>query len=143
MTNNISQTSFASSADLVATWKDLTTDELSRADVLLLQASNYLRQIGRNNGKNIDDLVNADASGVYGANVKTIVCACVQRAMAAPTDIMPDASQFSQSASPYSESMSFSGNTSASIYFKEKELKLLGLSTVDGKKGIGLLRGVR
>lgn len=138
-----SRTSFATVAQLEAAWKPLTIDEESRAEVLLLQASNYLRQIAINNGKDLDDNIIADPSGVYGANVQMVVISAVQRSLASPIDMMPDASQFSQSASPYSESMSFSGNVSSTLYFKEKELKLLGLGSVSGNLGISVLRGVR
>lgn len=138
-----SQISFASVAELETAWKSLTADEESRAEALLLQASNYLRQIAYNNGKDIDDNILADSTGVYGANVKTVVMSAVQRSLASPVDMMPDASQFSQSASPYSESMSFSGNVSSTLYFKDKELKLLGLGSVSGASKLGLLRGVR
>lgn len=138
-----SETSFASVADLEAAWKPLTADEEARAEVLLLQASNYLRQIAINNGRDIDDNIIADPSGVYGANVKMVVTSAVQRSIASPVDMMPDASQWSQSASPYSESMSFTGNVSSTLYFKDKELKLLGLGSVSGNLGISVLRGVR
>lgn len=135
--------SLAAVEDLEAAWKPLTPDEISRADTLLLQASNYLRQIAYNNGKDIDDNIEGDPTGVYGANVKMVVTSAVQRSLASPVDMMPDASQFSQSASPYSESMSFSGNVSATLYFKDKELKLLGLGSVSGRLGVSVLRGVR
>lgn len=138
-----SETSFATVADLEAAWKPLTADEADRAEVLLLQASNYLRQIAINNGRDIDDNIIADPSGVYGANVKMVVTSAVQRSIASPVDMMPDASQWSQSASPYSESMSFTGNASSTLYFKDKELKLLGLGSVSGNLGISVLRGVR
>lgn len=138
-----SQISFASVAELETAWKSLTADEETRAEALLLQASNYLRQIAYNNGKDIDDNILADSTGVYGANVKTVVMSAVQRSLASPVDMMPDASQFSQSASPYSESMSFSGNVSSTLYFKDKELKLLGLGSVSGSSKLGVLRGVR
>lgn len=138
-----SETSFATVADLEAAWKPLTMDEQARAEVLLLQASNYLRQIAFNNGRDLDDNINADQSGVYGANVKMVVTSAVQRSIASPIDMMPDASQWSQSATPYSESMSFAGNVSSTLYFKEKELKLLGLGSVSGNAGIAILRGVR
>lgn len=138
-----SETSFATVADLEAAWKPLTADEKARAEVLLLQASNYLRQIAVNNGKDLDDNIIADPSGVYGANVKMVVTSAVQRSIASPVDMMPDASSFSQSASPYSESMSFTGNVSSTLYFKDKELKLLGLGSVSGNLGISVLRGVR
>lgn len=135
--------SLASVEDLEAAWKPLTPDEEARAETLLLQSSNYLRQIAYNNGKDIDDNILGDPTGVYEANVKMVVVSSVQRSLASPMDMMPDASQFSQSASPYSESMSFSGNVSATLYFKDKELKLLGLDSVSGRLGISVLRGVR
>ena len=138
-----SEISFASIADLEAAWKTLTIDEQARAEVLLLQASNYLRQIAINNGKDLDDNILADPTGVYEANVKMVVVSAVQRSLASPVDMMPDASQWSQSATPYSESMSFSGNVSSTLYFKDKELKLLGLGSVSGNLGISVLRGVR
>lgn len=137
------QNSLATVDDLEAAWKELTPDEATRAETLLLQASNYLRQIAYNNGKDIDDNIDADPTGVYGANVKIVVISSVQRSLASPVDMMPDASQFSQSASPYSESMSFTGNVSSTLYFKDKELKLLGLGSVSGRLGISVLRGAR
>ena len=139
----ISESSFATVADLEAAWKPLTLDEKARAEVLLLQASNYLRQIAYNNQKDIDDLILADSTGVYGANVKMVVTSSVQRSIASPVDMMPDASQWSQSATPYSESMSFSGNVSSTLYFKDKELKLLGIGSVAGNLSFSVLRGVR
>lgn len=138
-----SESSFATVADLEAAWKPLTLDEKARAEVLLLQASNYLRQIAYNNQKDIDDLILADSTGVYGANVKMVVTSSVQRSIASPVDMMPDASQWSQSASPYSESMSFAGNVSSTLYFKDKELKLLGIGSVAGNLSFSVLRGVR
>ena len=138
-----SETSYATVADLMAAWKPLTVDEQARAEVLLLQASNYLRQIAFNNCKDLDARIAADPTGVYGSNVKTVVMAATQRCLASPIDMMPDATQWSQSATPYSESMSFGTNISATLYFKDKELKLLGLGSVSGKLGITVLRGVR
>ena len=138
-----SETSFATVEELESSWKPLTLDEQARAEVLLLQASNYLRQIAYNNGQDIDDNINADPSGVYEANVKMVIMAASQRSLASPLDMMPDASSWSQSATPYSEAMSFAGNVSSTLYFKEKELKLLGLGSVAGNLGISVLRGVR
>lgn len=135
--------SLATVAELEAAWKTLTADEQARAEVLLLQASNYLRQIAANNNKDLDDNINADPTGVYGANVKMVVLSAVQRSIASPIDMMPDATQWSQSATPYSESMSFIGNSSSTLYFKDKELKLLGLGSVSGNLSISVLRGVR
>lgn len=143
-TQKLSQTSLAQVSDLEASWKplDIRSDQV-RAEALLLQASNYLRQIAFNNGKDLDDMIKADPTGVYGANVRLVIVSAVQREMASPVDMMPDASQWSQSASPYSESMSFSGNVTSTIYFKDKELKLLGLGSVSGKVSTSVMRGVR
>ena len=138
-----SETSFATVAELEASWKELTTDEEARASSILLQASNYLRQIAINNCQDIDDNILADNTGVYEANVKMVVMAAAQRLLASPIDMVPDATQWSQSASPYSESMSFGSNISSTMYFKDKELKLLGLGSVSGRLGISALRGVR
>ena len=138
-----SETSFATVAELEASWKELTTDEEARASSILLQASNYLRQVAINNCQDIDDNILADSTGVYEANVKMVVMAAAQRLLASPIDMVPDATQWSQSASPYSESMSFGSNISATMYFKDKELKLLGLGSVSGRLGISALRGVR
>lgn len=140
---NPAQNSFATVEQLMTAWKALTLDEQERAEALLLQASNYLRQIAFNNSKDLDDLVEADTTGVYRANVEMVVISAVQRSLASPVDMMPDASSWSQSATPYSEAMSFAGNVSSTLYFKEKELKLLGLGSVAGNLGVSVLRGVR
>lgn len=142
-TQKLSQTSLAQVSDLEASWKSLDISDQARAEVLLLQASNYLRQIAFNNSKDVDDMIKADPTGVYGANVQLVVVSAVQREMASPVDMMPDASQWSQSASPYSESMSFTGNVTSTIYFKDKELKLLGLGSVSGRVSTSVMRGVR
>lgn len=139
----LSQISLAEVSDLEASWKSLDIKDQVRAEALLLQASNYLRQIAFNNGKDLDDMIKADPTGVYGANVRLVIVSAVQREMASPVDMMPDASQWSQSASPYSESMSFSGNVTSTIYFKDKELKLLGLGSVSGRVSTSVMRGVR
>lgn len=143
MVRQIAENSLASVTDLENSWKRLSVDEKARAEALLLQASNYLRQIAYNNGQDIDDNIAGDPTGVYEANVKMVVTASVQRSIASPVDMMPDATQWSQSASPYSESVSFGTNISATLYFKDKELKLLGLGSVSGRVGISVLRGVR
>ena len=133
---------FATVSELEAIWRDLDTTESNRADVLLLQASNYLRQVATNVGKDLDDLALSDPTKVLEANIKMVVLNAVQRAMSTPTEVPADASQWSQSATPYSESMSFSGAESTStIYFKKRELDLLGIG-VKSKK-ISILKGVR
>ena len=135
--------SFVDIDEFQTAWHELDETEASRAEILLSQASNYLRQIGKNNGVDIDETIAADTSGVYKDNVKMVVEFSVERVMAVPTDVAPDATQWSQAASPYSESMSFAGGNSGNLYFKTRELELLGLKSVSGKKQISVLRGVR
>ena len=129
--------------ELMEAWKILSADEQSRAEALLLQASNYLRLVAKNNDKDIDEMIAADEAGIYEANVKAAIMAAVQRSMATPTEMAPDANSWSQSATPYSEAMSFSGDVSSTIYFKARELQLLGLGSVSGGQNTGILRGVR
>ena len=135
--------SLATVEELEEVFRSLDAGERERAKALLLQASNTLRMIAINNKKDLDAMMEADTSGVFKANVKTVVIAAVQRMMTRPSEMAPDATAWSQSASPYSESMSFSAESSGSIYFKTRELQLLGLGSISGGKQIGILRGVR
>ena len=142
-TQKPSDISLASVDDLENSWRPLDASEQARAASILLQASNYLRQIAFNNNQDIDDNILADPTGVYEANVKMVITAAAQRLMASPIDMVPDATQWSQSATPYSESMSFGGNIASTLYFKDKELKLLGFNSISGKLAVSVLRGVR
>lgn len=133
---------FASLTDLITFWRALTgVDEQNRATLMLEFASNYLRQIANNNSLNIDEKISLDTTGVYGANVKMVILAAVKRAMTTPIDA-PPADSWSQSASPYSETMQFT-NPSGDLYFKYKELELLGIKSISGKSQFGVLRGIR
>lgn len=132
---------FATAEELQSFWKPLSSDELTRAGVLLDYASTSLRMIGRNNDINIDTKSDQDSTGVYRDAVKLVILSSVQRAMATPVDA-PPADSWSQSASPYSESMNLI-NPSTNLYFKTAELQSIGLSSVAGSSKFGLLRGVR
>lgn len=143
MTENSELAPFATTSDLTERWGELDANDLARAEVLLGDASNYLRQIALNNGKNLDKMISADETGILTNNVKVIVVNAVHRVLQAPSDMAPDATNWSQSATPYSESMSFAAGTVGNIYFKSKELDLLGLGSVSGKSQISILRGVR
>ena len=141
MANNLSD--FATVEQLEAFWQPLTASEEERAESLIHFASSYLRQIANNNNLDIDDKIAGDPTGVFGENVSMVVMSAVQRSMAAPVDMAPDANSFSQSATPYSESMSFSGSVSTNLYFKQKELALLGIGSVSGRAAVTILRGAR
>jgi hypothetical protein len=132
---------FATKEDLASFWRTLTDNEPARADILLNMSSNYLRQVAKNNDKDIDALIVADTTNIFKENVKMVVLASVKRAMTTPADA-PPANEWSQSASPYSETMKFT-NPSSDLFFKANELKLLGIASVSGKGQFGILRGVR
>lgn len=133
---------FATLEELEAFWKPLDIpEERARAGVLLDAASNYLRQIAINNGSSLDTRIDEDETGVLKASVATVTMSSVKRAMTTPVDA-PPADQWSQSASPYSETIKFS-NPSSDIFFKNNELQLIGVGSLAGRSRIGLLRGVR
>lgn len=142
--NQMELDSYATPEDLAAVWHTLDATETARAEGLLAQASNYLRQIALNNQVNLDQKLADEPTGVLLENVKMVVMNAVQRVMSLP-DTMPDeATQYTQSATPYSESMGFSsGIVSSNLFFKTRELQLLGLNSVSGKPMFGVLRGVR
>lgn len=137
-------TPYATVKDLEQVWRPLGADEKARADALLAQASNYLRQVAINNQINLDQKIINDPTGILSENVKMVVLAAVQRVMSMPDNIPNDATQWTQSATPYSESIGFSGGAaSSSLFFKARELQLLGLGPISGKPMFGVLRGVR
>lgn len=132
---------FADIEDLRAFTDLPEKSDVARATALLKYASNYLRQIGKNNGVDIDQKIKESADGVYCDSVKLVTLAAVKRALLTPTDA-PPANQWSQSASPYAETMVFT-NPSNDIFFKQAELQLIGLSSVAGRSKFGLIRGAR
>lgn len=130
--------------DLTALGLDLSTEGAeATASAWITYVSNYLRLIARNNGVNLDAKMTADKAtgGTYTSVVKMVVANAVMRANATNPE-MPDITQFSQSATPYSESFSIN-STIKDAYFKNKELELLGFDSISGKSQITILRGVR
>lgn len=141
--DNIELVPFATPDDLERVWRPLDVKETARAEALIEQASNYLRQIVINNQGNLDQRITEDTSGVLVKTVQMIIISAVQRVMSAPDGLPNDATQWTQSATPYSESMAFTGGVSGNLFFKARELELLGINSVSGKSQISLLRGVR
>lgn len=113
---------YADHDDLTQYWK--APDDATRADYILKMVSNRLRQMGKDIGKNLDDLVNDDE--VYFLNVQSVVMESAKRALQAPTDQLPTES-YSQTAGPYSENFKYT-NPAGDIYFKKAELALIGFS---------------
>lgn len=134
---------YGSITELEARWKQLEPELEARATTLIRDANYLLRQIALNNGVDLDAMAQADTTGVYAHNIAIVVMDAVQRELGNPTDIVPDATNWTQSATPYSEQMSFAGGFNGSLYFKQRELKVLGLSSVSGNSQISILRGAR
>lgn len=131
---------FATIEDLSVFYKPLTdADEIARAQMLLEFASDNLRMIARNNGMDIDAQIAADTTGLFAKIVKNVILTSVKRALNTPADMPTDATMWSQSATPYSEQVQFVNPTS-DIFFKNNELKILGLSSINGNSQFGVLR---
>lgn len=114
---------YATVQDLENFWRELTDDEETRAAYLLVLASDTLRQVAMNNGKNLDDMI--EDGKVLTNTVKQIVMEAVKRAMNTPVDQQP-VTQQSMTAGPYAQSLTFA-NPAGDIWFKDKEYKMLGL----------------
>ena len=114
---------FATNAELAKFWRTLSAEEQTRADYLLILASDNLRQIAMNGGKDLDQML-SDGK-IIENTLKQIVMESVKRAMLTPQN-QPPVNQMSQTAGPYSESFVFA-NPAGDIWFKDKELKMLKL----------------
>lgn len=132
---------FATVDDLEKFWRVLTPDEQTRAEYLLSLASNQLRQIAMNSGKNLDQMI-ADGQ-VMEDSVKLVVMEAVKRAMLTPVDAPPvNSMSQSQTAGPYAESSTYTyTNPSGDLWFKKSELSSIGIS--GGKQTIGTISPTR
>lgn len=132
-------------ADLEALGVDVEGDAGTKAQAWITYVSNYLRLVAQNNNINLDEKLEDDKNngqGVYTSTVKMVVANAVMRANAKSVEY-PDATMYSQSASPYSEMVNYGANATQEAYFKQKELALLGFRNISGRRQINILRGVR
>lgn len=132
-------------ADLEALGVDVEDDAGTKAQAWITYVSNYLRLVAQNNNINLDEKLEDDKNngqGVYTSTVKMVVANAVMRANAKNVEY-PDATMYSQSASPYSEMVNYGTNATQEAYFKQKELALLGFRNISGRRQINILRGVR
>lgn len=113
---------FADVSDLESRWRELSTDEEARANVLLGDASVMLSA-----------LVNVDSSDYEQSEIlKMVCCNMVIRSMSATAADSFGVSQTSITAGPYTQSFSYS-NPSGDLYLTRLEKRLLGIG---GKIGI-------
>lgn len=109
---------FADVSDLESRWRELSTEEEARANVLLGDASAILSA-----------LVTVDNSDYEQSELlKMVCCDMVIRAMSATASDAFGVSQTSMTAGPYTQSFSYS-NPSGDMYLTRLEKRLLGITT--------------
>lgn len=117
-------TSLVTVEELEAFWRTLTETEKTRAETLLLVASNRLRGMAEKIGIDLDAKITA--SEIYKSNVQYVIMESVKRALVTPIDQAPVNSQ-QITAGPYSENITFT-NPSGDLWFKKSDLAEIGLS---------------
>ena len=115
---------FAVTDDIVIMWRALTEAERARAEVLLEVSSDTLRQIAKDRGYDLDQMI--EDGKVYATVVKDVVIAAVTRVLRSSTTSEP-MTQFSQSALGYSISGTYI-NPQGGIFFFDNELQRIGLN---------------
>ena len=109
---------YAEVSDIETRWRDLSTDEESRATALLDDASTML------NG-----LVDVDAADDAQLQLlKIVCCSMVIRAMSASEYDAFGASQMSMTAGPYTQQFTYA-NPSGDMYLTKMEKRLLGITS--------------
>lgn len=127
--------SFATVEDMIALYRPLETDEITRAEALLPVISDRLRQAAINVGRNLDDMI---ANGELLENtVKSVTVDIVARCLQTPTSGAP-MSQYAEAAGGYSVSGTFL-SPGGGVFIKNSELKALGLT----RQRIGVLEFYR
>lgn len=106
---------FATVDDLEARWHTLTESEKTTAETLLLDASQYVVDIG------------IDTGNVAHTTLKRVVCAMVKRAMSAAAAGIPDGvTQVNQTTGSFTDGYTFA-NPNGDLYLLAAEKKALGM----------------
>lgn len=109
---------FAEVSDIEARWRELSTSEESRANVLIDDASAMLA-----------GLVDVDVADTRQLELLKIVCCnMVIRAMSATESDSYGASNMSMTAGPYTQSWTYS-NPTGDMYLTRQEKRLLGIAS--------------
>jgi hypothetical protein len=109
---------FAVPSDLVDRWRPLTTDETTRAAVLLEDASQMI--LDEDSRHVLDALIAPTSTHIR------IVCKMVERSMGTPVD-SPSVTQMSQTMGPFTEQSTFA-NPTGDLYLTKAEKRQLGFS---------------
>lgn len=115
---------YATSSDVIALWRALTTDELAMVNTLLPLISNCLRYEAIKVGKDLDEMIVDDAELADVA--KSVVVDVVKRYINDNSSDSVSMSQMSQSAGGYSVSGTFLV-PGGGLFIKKSELSRLGL----------------
>ena len=109
---------FAEVSDIEARWRELSTAEESRANVLIDDASAMLAE-----------LVDIDVANTRQLELlKIVCCSMVIRAMSATESDSYGASNMSMTAGPYTQSWTYS-NPTGDMYLTRQEKRLLGIAS--------------
>lgn len=114
---------FATTSQIAAYWRELSSAEKARADIMIVLASDRLRLIGEDVGVDVD--AKKEASSAYATTLRWVVMEAVKRAIQTPTD-QPPVDSIQQTAGPYSQNYTYT-NPSGDLWFKKSELRSLGL----------------
>lgn len=114
---------FATIEDINTLWRQMTTDESTRADALLPIVSDSLREEAIKVGKDLDAMI--EERPTLASVAKSVTVDVVARALMTSTDSEP-ATQFSESALGYSVSGTYLV-PGGGLFIKKSELARLGL----------------
>lgn len=123
---------FATIDDVILLFRELSTEEMTRAEALLPVVSDSLRLEAKKVGKDLDEMV--EHNKIYRNVLKSVTVDIVSRTLLTSTENEP-MTQYSESALGYS----FSGTyltPGGGLFIKRDELKRLGLT---GKQRIGVI----
>lgn len=117
-------TPFATVDDIIKLWRELTADEVDRANELITVISDSLRVEAKKVGKDIDEMISDES---YANVVKSVVVDIVARTLMTSTNQEPMI-QSAESALGYSYSGTFLV-PGGGLFIKKTELARLGLRT--------------
>lgn len=115
---------FASTSDIARLWRNLTAEELERAEAVIEAVSDALRLEARKVGKDLDEMA---LDPVFANVLTSVVVDITARVLATNTEHEP-ISQLSQSALGYSQTQTYLV-PGGGIFIKNSELARLGLKT--------------
>ena len=120
-----------SANDLIARWRQLSNDEIEKAETFISDCENALHVYAYDRGLDLDAMLDEyePRQELYTA----IVCDIVRREMISLSEEGPATSQYSQSVNGYSVSGTYL-SPGGGLFIKNSELKSLGLLRQKARK---------